>query len=195
MIIKCYNEHHKYLLFIDVEFNQRDLVQFAGLLFQRISWNGDYQLMKSCNIYITQKVCYPFAEYTSITNNFLAENGVTLQDARELIFNDLLGNINLDDLQLISHGLKNDRLILLDNRIGLSKSDGKVVDGYCTFNAAKRILERQNHLKLEDLATECGYYLHHAHNAFSDVWAEVAVYTYLRKMEEQKKEEATNEIS
>lgn len=195
MIIKCYNEHHKYLLFIDVEFNQRDLVQFAGLLFQRISWNGDYQLMKSCNIYITQKVCYPFAEYTSITNNFLAENGVTLQDARELIFNDLLGNINLDDLQLISHGLKNDRLILLDNGIGLSKSDGKVVDGYCTFNAAKRILERQNHLKLEDLATECGYYLHHAHNAFSDVWAEVAVYTYLRKMEEQKKEEATNEIS
>ena len=189
MIIKCYNEHHKYLLFMDVEFNQRDLVQFAGLLFQRIGWDGDYQLMKSCNIYITQKVCYPFAEYTSITNNFLAENGVTLQDARELIFNDLLGDVDLDDLQLISHGLKNDRLILLD------KSDGKVVDGYCTFNAAKRVLERQNHLKLEDLATECGYYLHHAHNAFSDVWAEVAIYTYLRKMEEQKKEEATNEIS
>lgn len=180
---------------MDVEFNQRDLVQFAGLLFQRISWDGDYQLMKSCNIYITQKVCYPFAEYTSITNNFLAENGVTLQDARELIFNDLLGDVDLDDLQLISHGLKNDRLILLDNGIGLSKSDGKVVDGYCTFNAAKRVLERQNHLKLEDLATECGYYLHHAHNAFSDVWAEVAIYTYLRKIEEQKKEEATNEIS
>lgn len=195
MIIKCFNEHHKYLLFMDVEFNQRDLVQFAGLLFQRIGWDGTYQLKKSCNIYITQKVCYPFAEYTNITNNFLAENGVTLEDTRTFLTDDLLGDVDLDDLLLISHGLKNDRLILLDNGIGLSKSDGKVVDGYCTFNAAKRILERQNHLKLEDLASECGYYLHHAHNAFSDVWAEVAVYTYLKKVEEQKKEETTDETS
>ncbi len=154
---------------MDVEFNQRDLVQFAGLLFQRIGWDGTYQLKKSCNIYITQKVCYPFAEYTNITNNFLAENGVTLEDARTFLIDDVLGDVDLDDLLLISHGLKNDRLILLDNGIELKKSDGKVIDGYCTFNAAKRILERQNHLKLEDLATECGYYLHHAHNAFSDV--------------------------
>lgn len=124
----------------------------------------------------------------------MAENGVTLEDARTFLTDDLLGDIELDDLLLISHGLKNDRLILLDNGIGLCRSDGRVVDGYCTFNAAKRILERQNRLKLEDLATECGYYLHHAHNAFSDVWAEVAVYTYLKKVEEQKKEEITDEI-
>ena len=40
MIIKCYNENHPYLLFIDLEFfNNKDetsahLVQFAGLLFK-----------------------------------------------------------------------------------------------------------------------------------------------------------------
>lgn len=34
MVIKCYNENHNYLLFIDVEFNDRELVQFSGLLFK-----------------------------------------------------------------------------------------------------------------------------------------------------------------
>lgn len=42
MIIKCYNEKHPYLLFIDLEFFsskkegvvQNHLVQFAGLLFK-----------------------------------------------------------------------------------------------------------------------------------------------------------------
>ena len=36
MIIKTYNENHNYLLFIDLEFSNQDLVQFAGLLFKRI---------------------------------------------------------------------------------------------------------------------------------------------------------------
>ena len=41
--------------------------------------------MRSCNVYISQKVCYPFAEYTAITNNFLEENGIPLNDAKEWI--------------------------------------------------------------------------------------------------------------
>lgn len=32
MLIKCYGEKHKYLLFIDVEFSGQELVQFTGLL-------------------------------------------------------------------------------------------------------------------------------------------------------------------
>ena len=88
MIIKCYNENHPYLLFIDLEFfnsktkdneNVNHLVQFAGLLFKWID-TDTYQLMRSCNEYVTDKVCYPFAEYTAITNNFLAENGIPLKD-------------------------------------------------------------------------------------------------------------------
>ena len=185
MIIKCYNEKHQYLLFIDLEFNNRDLVQFAGLLF---TWIDDdtYQLMRSCNIYVSQKVCYPFAEYTSITNNFLEENGVPLADAKQLI-NEFLEGVNLDDLCIIGHGLKNDRLVLIENGLEFThKSNKQPIDGYCTFNNAKRILGRQNHLTLTDLADECGYYLHQAHNAYNDVWAEVAIFSYLKKIEAQK---------
>ena len=187
MIIKCYNEKHPYLLFMDLEFNNRDLVQFAGLLFKNIE-NETYQLMSSCNFYVSQKVCYPFAEYTSITNNFLAENGVPLSSVKELIA-DFLHDVNLDDICIIGHGLKNDRLVLIDNGIELThKSNGEPIDGYCTFNNAKRILERQNHLTLADLAEESGYYLHAAHNAYNDVWAEVSVFTFLKKIEAQKGE-------
>ena len=54
MIIKCYNEHHPYLLFIDLEFfsskkdgiSHNHLVQFTGLLFQWID-DETYQLMKN----------------------------------------------------------------------------------------------------------------------------------------------------
>ena len=188
MIIKCYNETHKYLVFIDVEFNNKTLVQFAGLLFSRIDSDGTYQLMRSCNQYVTTKVCYPFVEYTNITNNFLEANGVTLKDLNEIIFNDFLSDIDLKDIMIISHGLKNDRLILMDNGINLTHLGDRIhpIDGYCTFTNAKKILKREKHLTAADIAEECGYYLHHAHNAFNDVWSEVAIFTYLRKMEEQQ---------
>ena len=84
MIIKTYNEKHNYLLFIDLEFSNQQLVQFAGLLFQRVD-DETYQLARSLNLYISQKVCYPFVEYTYITNNFLDENGIPIYDAPLLI--------------------------------------------------------------------------------------------------------------
>jgi len=93
---------------------------------------------------------------------------------------------------IISHGLKNDRLVLKDNGINFNSyedTDGKMkpVDGYCTFNNAKRILERDKKLKLEDLAEEAGYYLSCAHNAYHDMWATVAVFTFLRKKDYERK--------
>lgn len=191
MVIKCYNENHEYLVFIDVEFNNRELVQFAGLLFKRIDIDT-YQLMRSCNQYISTKVCYPFMEYTNITNTFLENNGVSLSDVQHIVYNDFLAGIDLKNVMVISHGLKNDRLVLLYNNINLSYRDGKKkypIDGYCTFNNAKTILERDNHLTAKDLALECGYYIHQAHNAYNDVWAEVAIFTFLKKMEQQKQKE------
>ena len=191
MIIKCYNENHNYLVFLDIEFNNRDLVQFAGLLFKRID-DEVYQLMRSCNQYIATKVCYPFMEYTSITNNFLESNGVSLQDVQAIISDDFLAGVDLQEVLVISHGLKNDRITLLQNGINLSFRDNNKklpVDGYCTFNNAKHILERDNKLTAKDLAEECGYYIHQAHNAFNDVWSEVAIFTYLRKIEKQKEVE------
>lgn len=192
MIIKVYNENHPYLLFIDLEFfNNKDeysahLVQFAGLLFKWID-DETYQLMRSCNEYVTDKVCYPFAEYTSITNNFLAENGVPLSDMIMSIQEDFLKDVPLDELLIISHGLKNDRLVMLENGLNLSTIDNKPIDGFCTFENSRKILHRNERLTLSDIAEEAGYYLHHAHNAYNDVWAEVSVFTYLKKKEEQEK--------
>ena len=162
MIIKCYNTDEEYLLFLDIEFNNLDLVQYAGLLFKRIE-DETYQLMRSCNIYISSQVCYAFANYTSITNNFLKENGMPLESAIDLIENDFLKDVPYNKLMMISHGLKNDRVVL--NKAGLNTS----MNGYCTFVNARRILERQDNLSLEAIATDAGYYLHHAHNAFNDV--------------------------
>lgn len=191
MIIKCYNEKHPYLLFLDIEFNNRDLVQFAGLLFVLIDTDGTYQLMRSCNQYITTKVCYPFMEYTNITNDFLTENGITLKDLKTIIFDDFLYDVSLNELEVISHGLKNDRIILQENGINLSTygvEGTKImpIDGYCTFNNSKRILGRDTRLTAMDLAEESGYYLHQAHNAYNDVWAEVSIFTYLKKIEAQE---------
>ena len=185
MIIKAYNENHNYLLFIDLEFNNQTLVQFAGLIFKKIDVET-YQLMRSINTYISQKVCYPFIEYTSITNNFLAENGIRLEDAKALIEENFLADVPLNELKVISHGLKNDRIVLNSAGINLSTYNNKPIDGYCTYINAKKILERQNHLTLVDIAEESGYYLHSAHNAYNDVWAEVGIFTYLKKIEAQK---------
>lgn len=182
MIIKCYNTDEEYLLFLDIEFNNLDLVQYAGLLFQRIE-DETYQLMRSVNIYITSQVCYAFANYTAITNNFLQENGMPLNDAIDLIENNFLKDIPYNDLLMISHGLKNDRIVL--NQAGLNTN----MKGYCTFVNARRILSRQDNLSLEAIANEAGYFLHHAHNAYNDAWAEVSVFTYLKKIEKQKGEE------
>ncbi len=188
MIIRAYNENHNYLLFIDLEFNNQKLVQFAGLLFKRIDVET-YQLMRDVNIYITQTVCYPFMEYTNITNNFLKDNGVTIEDAKALIMDDFLSDIPLNELEVISHGLKNDRLVLLTAGLNLSTAENKSIDGYCTYMNARRILGRSNHLTLVDIAEESGYYLHAAHNAYNDVWAEVGVFTFLKKIEAQKGEQ------
>ena len=172
MIIKAYNENHKYLLFIDLEFvstkEKSQLVQFAGLLFKRVD-TETYQLMRSYNQYITGQVCYPFMEYTSITNNFLAENGIPLKDLVLLLEDTLIDQIDLDDTLLVSHGLKNDRIILEENGIFFRNSKGLPIDGFCTFTNARRILGRTEQLTLSDVSEDAGYYIHNAHNAFSDV--------------------------
>lgn len=187
MVIKCYNENHNYLLFIDVEFNDRELVQFSGLLFKWID-DETYQLMRSCNQYVCTKVCYPFVEYTNISSHFLAENGTPLKDVVDFIQNDFLQDIPLNELEVISHGLRNDRIILQENGLNLSTQPltGHPIDGYCTFNNARRLLKRQSSLTLSDVAREAGYYIHNAHNAYNDTWAEVAVFTYLKKLEKQQ---------
>lgn len=188
MIIKCYKEKHNWLLFMDIEFDHQVLVQFAGALFKRID-EETYQLAASINQYVSTSIGIYFQDYTDISQDFVLSNGVQIESLRDLIFGELLKGVDMKDLEVISHGLKNDRLVLKDNGIDLNtyETEGKVkpVAGYCTFNNAKRILKRERNLKLENLAEEAGYYLNQAHNAYNDLWATVSVFTFLKKMEYQ----------
>lgn len=191
MIIKCYNEKHPWLLFLDIEFDQLQLVQFSGALFKRID-EDTYQLASTITQYITASVSIYFQDYTKITQDFLATNGIPLESLRDLLFGEVLKDIDMGDLMVISHGLKNDRLVLKENDINFNyyvdaEDKTKPVDGYCTFNNAKRILNREKKLKLEDLAEEAGYYLSCAHNAYNDMWATVSVFTFLKKLDYERK--------
>ena len=191
MIIKCYNEKHPWLLFLDIEFDQLQLVQFSGALFKRID-EDTYQLASTITQYITASVSIYFQDYTKITQDFLATNGIPLESLRDLLFGEVLKDIDMGDLMVISHGLKNDRLVLKENDINFNyyvdvENKTKPIDGYCTFNNAKRILNREKKLKLEDLAEEAGYYLSCAHNAYNDMWATVSVFTFLKKIDYERK--------
>lgn len=181
MIIYLHKEAHPYVLILDIEFDQKQLVQFSGLLFKRIG-DGIYQLSSSCTQYVYHNPSYPFTKYTHITKRFLEQNGISLQNLQLVIKDDFLGGIDLKDILLVSHGLNNDRKILLENGIDLRECAE-----YCTFQNAKRILNRAKQLKLEDLVTEAGYYLDGAHNAFHDAWGTVSVLTYLKKIEGEDK--------
>lgn len=197
MIIKCYNEKHPWLLFLDIEFDHLKLVQFSGALFKRID-DDTYQLATTITQYVTTSIGTYFEDYTNISQDFIAVNGIPLDSLKDLIFGEVLKDVKMSDLMVISHGLKNDRLVLKENGINFNfytdEKDGKMkpIDGYCTFNNAKRILNRDKKLKLEDLSEEAGYYLSGAHNAYHDMWATITVFTFLKKLDYERKM-STNE--
>lgn len=56
----------------------------------------------------------------------------------------------------------------------------------CTYNLSKWVLERQNNIKLGDVAAEVGYAVLHEHNAYADAWGTVAVYSVLSKLQEEE---------
>jgi DNA polymerase III epsilon subunit-like protein len=137
---------------------------------------------------VNHKPSYPFSQYTGLTKGFLQENGTRSNDVVQVVLDDFLGDIPKDQMLVISHGLKNDRKIMLENKLNLSYDEKTLKDipGYCTFTHAKNILGRNEHMKLDDLAEETGFYLDGAHNAFHDAWATVAVFTWLKKIEGDK---------
>lgn len=181
MIIYVHKETHPYILVLDIEFDKQVLVEFSGLLFQRIG-DGIYQLAKTCTQYINYKVSYPFTKYTNLKRSFLEENGTRIEDVQLVISDDFIGDIPLKDILIVSHGLNNDLKILKQNGIDFSECDK-----YCTFQNAKITLERNKNLKLEDIANEAGFYLDGAHNAYHDAWATVSALTFLKKLQGEPK--------
>lgn len=115
MLIYVPNEQHEYILIFDIEFDDLKLVEFSGLLFQRIGENV-YQLAKSINQYINTDIGYRFVSYTNITSAFLQENGVSLRELQDML-RDFMPQCDVHQLLLVSHGLRSDLLLLQKNGI------------------------------------------------------------------------------
>lgn len=169
------NETHEYILFLDIEFDQTHLIQFAGLLFRRVN-DSNYVPYRSLNVYIQRQVSNSFSRYTHISNDFLTHNGVTIDDAIWQIQDNLLEDV--DDLLLVSHGLHGDLTILQANGIYLKGQQ------YCTFEHARTILKRKTMLSLTDIAREAVIYPVLEHNAYVDAWRTVGVYSFLKDLED-----------
>jgi DNA polymerase III epsilon subunit-like protein len=177
------------VLVFDSEYNEGDLIQFAGILFLQIE-EEIFQISKSINIYVKLEnggsINRFIQDFTGISDSFLCENGLSLADAKIAIDNflDCKG-----DLLFVSHGLTNDRTTMENNGIDFYNIKDKIITGYCTYNSAKRILKREKKLTLEDIAAEAGLSLSNKHNAADDAWATVAVFSLLCKLDSEEKNE------
>lgn len=170
------NETHEYILFLDTEFDQQELIQFSGILFRRTEGNN-YTIYRSLNVYIQKPVTLVFTRYTQLSSAFLEEYGVSLEDAKWQINDCLLKDVN-GDVLLVSHGLHSDLTILERNGITLRHAAE-----FCTFEKAKHILGRLTRLSLDDLAREASIYPALEHNAYLDAWITVGVFNYLKDLE------------
>lgn len=180
----------EHVLIFDAEYNEGNLIQFAGILFRKIE-EDIFQIERSLTTYVKLEegeVNRFIRDFTGITDGFLNAFGVSLAEAKEQIEN--LIDIGDDELLVVSHGITNDRRTLLDNGIDLYvDKNEKDIQGVCTYNAAKRLLKRDRKLTLTDVAAESGIFLSNGHNAFEDAWATVSVFCLVCKLEEELKNE------
>lgn len=179
-----------HVLIFDAEYNEGNLIQFSGILFRKIE-EDIFQIERSLTTYVKLEegqVNRFIRDFTGITDSFLNAFGVSLAEAKEQI--EKLIDIEDDELLVVSHGITNDRRILLDNGIDLYvDKNEKDIQGVCTYNAAKRLLKRDKKLTLTDVAAESGIFLSNGHNAFEDAWATVSVFCLMCKLEEELKNE------
>ena len=189
MLVVFRNIKQDNVLVFDAEYNEGQIIQFSGILFRQIE-KDIFQVSKSLNMYIKLREgkINPFIErFTGINDSFLETFGLEFEDASEQIkeFIDVEGS-----LVLVSHGLTNDRQTMLNNDIDFYiNKNNEVIDGLCTYNAAKRLLGREKKLSLEDVAADAGIFLSNGHNAFDDAWATISVFSLLCKLEEERRNE------
>lgn len=174
------NIKEKNIILFDVEYDGPLLVQLAFLILTRTTEPNIYVLSKSVNLYVKQghSLNSFFTRYTHITDDFLCDNGVDLPVARTFVI-DCLFDIDINDCIVASHGIKNDLDILLNNGINFKQ----IKTHYCTYNMARKLLHRTEHLSLKDVAAEGGYYLFNEHNAYADVWGTLYAFCYLKERE------------
>ena len=177
------NTQYNNIIFFDIEYDGSLLVQLAFLILTKTAPNM-YTVSKSINLYVnsSQPLSSFFTRYTHITNDFLCDNGIDLAVAKTLVEESLL-DIDLNNCLLVSHGVKNDAEILKRNNFALSK----IKNHYCTYNMARKLLQRNSKLGLADIAAEDGYFMFNAHNAYADVWGTLHAFCFLQNLEQRGK--------
>lgn len=190
MIVLFKGIEYPHVLVFDAEYNEGHLIQFAGVLFRRIE-EDVYQIEKSLNIYVKLeegKVNHFIQDFTGITDSFLFKYGESLEEAQKQIM-DLI-DFPAGEILVVSHGLINDRMTLLNNGINFyfDKDENEII-GHCTYNAAKEIFNRDKKLSLQDISLESGIFLGNDHSAFHDAIATISVFCLVCKLDEERKNE------
>lgn len=190
MIVLFKGIEYPHVLIFDAEYNEGHLIQFAGVLFRRIE-EDVYQIEKSLNIYVKleEGKVNPFIQdFTGITDSFLFKYGESLEEAQKQIM-DLI-DFPAGEILVVSHGLINDRMTLLNNGIDFyfDKDENEII-GHCTYNAAKEIFNRDKKLSLQDISLESGIFLGNDHSAFHDAIATISVFCLVCKLDEERKNE------
>lgn len=183
MQIKLNNLNQQNIIIFDIEYDQTTLVQIALLILKQTEPNI-YELQNSLNLYIQsgQYLNGFFTQYTNINQKFLNDNGTTIAEVCATI-NELMYDFDLDKTLIVSHGVENDLNILSKiRRLDLNKIPHK----YCTYQNARKLLHRDNHLTLKDVAAEGCYYMFNEHNAYADVWGTLHAFAYLNNLENKE---------
>ena len=194
MVILFKNIKKPKVLIFDAEYNEGDLIQFSGILFRNINKELDlFQIEKSLLVYCKPAENYvvnPFIErFTGITSEFLNRKGISLEETSKLV-------VSLLDFPeeciVVSHGVSNDRQVLLENGVDLYENNNKDLIGICTYTMARRVLDRNNSLSLKDVAAEAGLFLGDGHNAYNDALITACVLSFLCKIDGGNKEKEGN---
>lgn len=167
MKIEIQNEQHQHILFLDCEYEKNKIRQIAAILFKK---SGQlYELVGSLNVYIyerNEQIQSFFADFTAISQEFLRNNGVKLNDAKTQIQYFLKDR---DNILIVGHNINEDITILKKNGIDLSRWDS-----YCTWANSKQF--ELPHYTLQYLSSLEGWFMASPHDAFHDAWALVPIF-------------------
>lgn len=178
MLLYIPGEEHTNLVFFDTEFDEQKLVQVAMIHYEKIYVENipTYLLKGSINIYIKRDVSYFFTNHTGITYQYLEKFGVEENEARFKL-NNFVEKLNSRDTLFVSHGIKQDLFLLLEFGVKVGE-----VDRYCTYENAKRLLNRGINLKLIDVCNDAGYFTDQ-HDAYTDSKNVVHAFSHLKLVE------------
>lgn len=172
----------EYVYIADTEYDKMELIQSAGLVFQRVDERNDiYQLAFSFNYFIKKKkINWYVQKFTGISPDFLKEHGLTKEEFLE-VYDSMFEGINPNDMLFVSHGSQADKKVIKNSEVKFIPEHS-----FCTYKAAKRVLKRESALTLTDVAMEAGFMLQNTHDAYADAVATAFIFSFLKKLEWQE---------